>query len=514
MVHSMKVGLAITLVSLFYYFEPLHEGFRVSGIWVVLTVVVVFEYSVGVNRVVATTLAGLLGVGAHRIAILSGEKGEPIVLGLCNLHISEVFPQVEGKIRLWTDDIHIDILSGVCLWFGLVEIFILEGFRVEYFKTSGDGMSDEKKAFMEEYNSRQQKNAYCITSLISQVNFANWEPRHGRYRHPWSQYQKIGKLARHYASTIEALNGYLHAEIQATKVVKSRCEGICMRMSTESGKALKELSSTINTMTLPPSSTKSHLEASKSAARDLNSTLGTSLCEDNEFSEVIPVATVASLLVDVLHCAEKIAQLVQGLASLNISILLIAEPYSMMVDPCIDNPSIMTTCSAPLLKHRRIRAPCLAKSGFPFGAILSSAISIMTQPPSSTKSHLEASKSAARDLNYTPGTSLCEDNEFLEVIPIATVASLLTDVLHCVEKIAELVQGLASLARFKTTGDDKMAPNRKPDLARQGALIRRCLSKGVEHVVMIEGLSIQGSTIIEYGSAIRRIDMFFHNIVV
>ena len=46
-IHSCKVGLAITIVSLFYYFNPLYDGFGVSAMWAVLTVVVVFEFSVG-----------------------------------------------------------------------------------------------------------------------------------------------------------------------------------------------------------------------------------------------------------------------------------------------------------------------------------------------------------------------------------------------------------------------------------------------------------------------------------
>lgn len=46
-VHSLKVGLAITLVSLFYYFEPLYDGLGASAMWAILTVVVVFEFSVG-----------------------------------------------------------------------------------------------------------------------------------------------------------------------------------------------------------------------------------------------------------------------------------------------------------------------------------------------------------------------------------------------------------------------------------------------------------------------------------
>lgn len=86
--HSGKVGLAITLVSLFYYFEPLYDGFGDSAMWAVMTVVVVFEFSVGatlgrgLNRGLATFLAGALGFGAHRLATLSGEKGEPMLLGL------------------------------------------------------------------------------------------------------------------------------------------------------------------------------------------------------------------------------------------------------------------------------------------------------------------------------------------------------------------------------------------------------------------------------------------------
>ena len=49
-IHALKVGLALTLVSLFYYFKPLYDGFGVNAMWAVLTVVVVFEFSVGKYR--------------------------------------------------------------------------------------------------------------------------------------------------------------------------------------------------------------------------------------------------------------------------------------------------------------------------------------------------------------------------------------------------------------------------------------------------------------------------------
>lgn len=46
-VHSLKVGLAVLLVSLLFYFDPLYDGLGASAMWAVLTVVVVFEFSVG-----------------------------------------------------------------------------------------------------------------------------------------------------------------------------------------------------------------------------------------------------------------------------------------------------------------------------------------------------------------------------------------------------------------------------------------------------------------------------------
>lgn len=46
-IHSLKVGLALTLVSLFYYYQPLYDSFGLSAMWAVMTVVVVFEFSVG-----------------------------------------------------------------------------------------------------------------------------------------------------------------------------------------------------------------------------------------------------------------------------------------------------------------------------------------------------------------------------------------------------------------------------------------------------------------------------------
>lgn len=46
-VHGLKVGLALALVSVFYYTRPLYEGVGGAAMWAIMTVVVVFEYTVG-----------------------------------------------------------------------------------------------------------------------------------------------------------------------------------------------------------------------------------------------------------------------------------------------------------------------------------------------------------------------------------------------------------------------------------------------------------------------------------
>nr|GEX75800.1 hypothetical protein [Tanacetum cinerariifolium] len=67
-IHGVKVGMALSLVSLFYYMKPLYDGVGGNAMWAVMTVVVAFEYSVG-----------SLGIGVHWIANQCGEL-EPVIL--------------------------------------------------------------------------------------------------------------------------------------------------------------------------------------------------------------------------------------------------------------------------------------------------------------------------------------------------------------------------------------------------------------------------------------------------
>uniref|UniRef100_A0A7N0UZ22 Aluminum-activated malate transporter n=1 Tax=Kalanchoe fedtschenkoi TaxID=63787 RepID=A0A7N0UZ22_KALFE len=369
--HSLKVGLALTAVSLFYYYQPLYDNFGVSAMWAVMTVVVVFEFSVGatlskgLNRGLATLLAGALGVGAHHLASLSGHVAEPILLGFFVFVLAAVstflrfFPKVKARydygmlifiltfalvsVSGFRDDEILElahkrlttILIGgaacvfiaicVCpVWAGedlhkLIALNMeklgsfLQGFGDAHLnRPSVEEMTDEK-ASMKGYTS-------VLTSKNTEdvlANFAKWEPGHGKFlfRHPWAQYLKIGTLNRQCGYRIEALSSYLDSNFLAPEEIKGEIETVCDTLSLECGKALKELSKCIKKMTKPSSVVARHISNAKAAAKTLKSLLKSDLWADMELLDIIPTATAASLLIDMLACTEQIYEAVQELAS-------------------------------------------------------------------------------------------------------------------------------------------------------------------------------------------------------
>ncbi|XP_021892589.1 aluminum-activated malate transporter 2-like [Carica papaya] len=371
--HSLKVGLALTLVSLIYYYQPIYHNFGVSAMWAVMTVVVVFEFSVGatlgkgLNRGVATLLAASLGVGAHHLASLSGQIGEPILIGLFVFLQAAVstfirfFPNIKARydygllifiltfsfvsvsgfrqdeiLELAHKRLSTVIIGGAtCV---IISIFIcpvwagqdlhnllatnldkvgdfLEGFVDEYCKTSSESTKEDEKTSFRGY----EKVLNSKATEESLANFARWEPGHGRFkfRHPWKQYLQIGALTRQCAYRIEALNGNLNTHIQVSADSRSKVQEAIKTMSRESGKALKELASSVKTMT-KPSSADSHIEKSKSAAKNMNSLLNSDLIwqdtKVDQLQELIQIATVASILIDIVNWVDKISDSVHQLS--------------------------------------------------------------------------------------------------------------------------------------------------------------------------------------------------------
>ncbi|KAK4834153.1 hypothetical protein QYF36_017828 [Acer negundo] len=418
-IHSLKVGLVLTLVSLLYYVRPLYDGFGVSGMWAVLTVVVVFEFTVGqtlsrgLNRSFATFSACALGIGAKHLASLCGEKGEPIILGILVFLLAAAstftrfFPKIKARydygILIFILTFSMISVSGsrvedllemsyqrlstiliggaICI---IVSIFVcpnwagqdfhklvasnidklatyLEEFGGEYFQNcsvneeegcGGGDVSKIDKSFLQGYKSvLNSKN-----TEESLANFARWEPAHGsfRLRHPWKQYLKIGALVRQCAYKIEALNVYI--SISDTKVspeFNGTIQDVCMKMSSESGKALKELASAIKTMSDDPfSSAIAYVESSKTAANELKIALESASLNNVDIQAILPSATVASTLIEIVSCVEKIYEAVHELSNLahfkkikeaNVSPELSKQPHNLLhrgsVNPVLDGDS-------------------------------------------------------------------------------------------------------------------------------------------------------------------------------
>lgn len=50
LIHSIKVGIALVLVSLLYLLDPLYEQVGENAMWAIMTVVVIFEFFAGIIR--------------------------------------------------------------------------------------------------------------------------------------------------------------------------------------------------------------------------------------------------------------------------------------------------------------------------------------------------------------------------------------------------------------------------------------------------------------------------------
>ncbi|CAA6660505.1 unnamed protein product [Spirodela intermedia] len=340
--HSLKVGLALTVVSLFYYVNPLYESFGVNAMWAILTVVVVMEYTVGatlskgLNRAFGTLVAGALGLGAHYLADLSGPKGEPIILGLLVFILaaaatfSRFIPEIKARfdygamifiltfslvaissyrvdelIALAHQRLATIAIGGVTCMF--ISIFLfpvwagedlhklaannLDKLAAIWKAGPGNGPGVVTKPFLQAHKA----------VLNSKANLARWEPGHSRFgfRHPWKQYLKVGAHARQCAYYIEALNAHF-ARLGER------------HMCSVSAKLLKEMAACVRKKTQPSAPAHGHAVAVGAAVDDMKNAVR----ESGDALDVILVAPVVSLLSEIVTCTMNVAKSVEELARL------------------------------------------------------------------------------------------------------------------------------------------------------------------------------------------------------
>ncbi|XAR54829.1 hypothetical protein NMG60_11030135 [Bertholletia excelsa] len=331
-IHALKVGLSLTLVSLLYLLEPLFKGIGENAIWAVMTVVVVLEFTAGatlckgLNRGVGTLLAGSLAFLIEYIAEEPGREFRAIFIGAAVFFIgtastyTRFFPYIKKNYdygvviflltfnlitvssyrvhnvlkiaheRLYT----IAIGCGICLIMSLLVFPNWSGEELHCSMVSKlDGLAESIEACVNEYFSEKETaeltrerssssedpiykgyKAVLDSKSIDETLalHASWEPRHSIHcRFPWQQYVKLGGALRHFGYTLVALHGCLQTEIQTPRTVRALFKDPCTRLASEVSKALTELAESIrNRRQCSPEILSDHLHE---ALRDLNTAL-------------------------------------------------------------------------------------------------------------------------------------------------------------------------------------------------------------------------------------------------
>ncbi|KAL7166897.1 hypothetical protein ACSBR2_037543 [Camellia fascicularis] len=328
-IHSFKVGLALTLVSLLYLIEPMFKGIGQNAIWAVMTVVVVLEFTAGatlckgLNRGLGTLLAGSLVFLIEYIAKESGRVFRAIFIGAAVFFIGTAstymrfFPyikknfdygvviflltfnlitvssyRVDNVFKMAHDRFYtIAIGCGICL---LMSLLVFPNWSGEDLHNSTvnklEGLAKSFEDCVKEYFREEEKEVTTDESSEDPIYkgykavldsksidetlalHASWEPRHSRHcRFPWQQYVKLGCALRHFGYTVVALHGCLQTEIQTPRTVRALFKDPCIRLAVEVSKALMELAQSIrNRRHCSPEILSDHLHQ---ALQDLNTAL-------------------------------------------------------------------------------------------------------------------------------------------------------------------------------------------------------------------------------------------------
>ncbi|XP_043718099.1 aluminum-activated malate transporter 9-like [Telopea speciosissima] len=241
---SIKVGLAVLLVSFLILFRAPYQIFGTNIIWSILTVAIMFEYTVGAtfnrgfNRALGSLLAGVLAVAVAQVALYTGHVAEPIIIGFsifiigalgsfmkqwpslvpyeygfrviiftyCLIIISGY--RMGNPVRTAMDRLYsiaiggfVTVLVSVLVWpawageqlhkelvkhFDAVADSLQECVR-KYLEDDGSEHPEFSKTVMDEFPDEPAYKKFKATlnssaTIDSLANSAKWEPPHGRFK--------------------------------------------------------------------------------------------------------------------------------------------------------------------------------------------------------------------------------------------------------------------------------------------------------------------------------------------
>ncbi|CAN6178478.1 unnamed protein product, partial [Urochloa humidicola] len=269
-VFAAKVGLALALISFLVFLrEP--RDIVSHSIWAILTVVVVFEFSIGAtlskgyNRGLGTLTAGAFALAVAELSKNLGKLEEVILItsilvvdtATSRFILIAIGAAVSlginiGIYPIWAgEDLHNLIaknFTGVAKSLeGCVDGYLkcMEYERIPskilVYQASDDPLYSGYRAAVEA--SAQEETL---------LGFAIWEPPHGPYKtmnYPWRSFTKVGGALRHCSFAVMALHGCILSEIQAPPESRRVFAAEIQKVGEEGAKVLRELGDRVKTMT-------------------------------------------------------------------------------------------------------------------------------------------------------------------------------------------------------------------------------------------------------------------------